>query len=67
MCGVYRVSGNIDLCITIRTIVFSGDTAQIQAGAGIVLDSEPEKEYHETLNKAMALIKAIEFAEKGLE
>ncbi|MBU1657037.1 MAG: anthranilate synthase component I [Candidatus Omnitrophica bacterium] len=65
--GYIGFSGNIDLCITIRTIVFSGDTAHIQAGAGIVLDSEPEKEYHETLNKAMALIRAIEFAEKGLK
>jgi anthranilate synthase component 1 len=65
--GYVSFSGNIDMCITIRTIVMSGDTAYIQAGAGIVLDSEPEKEYQETMNKAMALIKAIEFTEEGLE
>ena len=65
--GYISFSGNIDLCITIRTIVMKDKTAYIQAGAGIVLDSEPEKEYKETFNKAMALIKAIETAEKGLE
>ena len=65
--GYLSFSGNIDTCITIRTIVMHGDTAFIQAGAGIVLDSVPETEYQETMNKAMALIKAIEFAEKGLE
>ena len=65
--GYISFSGNIDLCITIRTIVMSGGTAYMQAGAGIVLDSEPEKEYQETLNKARALFKAIEAAEKGLE
>jgi len=62
--GYIGFSGNIDLCITIRTIVMKARAAYIQAGAGIVLDSEPKKEYQETLNKAMALIKAIEFAEK---
>lgn len=65
--GYISFSGNIDMCITIRTIVMDGDTANIQAGGGIVLDSDPESEYQETMNKAMALIKAIEFAEKGLE
>lgn len=65
--GYISFSGNIDLCITIRTIVMKKDTAYIQAGAGIVLDSDPENEYEETLNKARAMIKAIEFAEKGLE
>ncbi|MFH1665453.1 MAG: anthranilate synthase component I [Candidatus Omnitrophota bacterium] len=65
--GYISFSGNIDMCITIRTIVMRGDTACIQAGAGIVLDSEPEKEYQETRNKAMAMIKAIEFSEEGLE
>ena len=43
------------------------DTSYIQAGAGIVLDSIPEMEHKETLNKAMALIKAVESAEEGLE
>ena len=65
--GYISFSGNIDLCITIRTIVMTGDTAYVQAGAGIVLDSVPELEYKETQNKARALIKAIEFAEEGLE
>ncbi|MFH1552141.1 MAG: anthranilate synthase component I [Candidatus Omnitrophota bacterium] len=65
--GYISFSGNIDMCITIRTIVMNGDTAYIQAGAGIVLDSEPEKEYQETLNKAKAMLKAIGFAAEGLE
>jgi anthranilate synthase component 1 len=65
--GYIGFSGNIDMCITIRTILVSGDTAYVQAGAGIVLDSIPEREYQETLNKAKAMIKAIEFAERGLE
>jgi anthranilate synthase component I len=65
--GYISFSGNTDLCITIRTIVMSGKTAHIQAGAGIVLDSDPEKEYQETRNKARAMVKAIEFAENGLE
>ncbi|MBU0684101.1 MAG: anthranilate synthase component I [Candidatus Omnitrophica bacterium] len=65
--GYISFSGNTDMCITIRTIVMKGDTAFIQAGAGIVLDSKPEKEYEETLNKAKAMFKAVEFAERGLE
>jgi anthranilate synthase component 1 len=65
--GYISFSGNIDMCITIRTIVMDGDSAYIQAGAGIVLDSDPVKEYEETLNKAMALIRAIEVTEEGLE
>ncbi|MEA3489577.1 MAG: anthranilate synthase component I [Candidatus Omnitrophota bacterium] len=65
--GYISFSGNIDTCITIRTIVMSENTAYIQAGAGIVLDSVPEREYQETINKAMALIKAVEAAEKGEE
>lgn len=65
--GYISFSGNIDLCITIRTIIMKARVAYIQAGAGIVLDSDPKKEYEETLNKAMALIKAIEYAERELE
>ncbi|KKI85741.1 anthranilate synthase component I [Shouchella clausii] len=56
-------NGNIDSCIAIRTIVLEGNCATIQAGAGIVADSDPEKEYEETLNKAKALIHAIEQTE----
>ncbi len=62
--GYISFSGNIDMCITIRTIVMDGDTAYIQAGAGIVLDSNAEREYQETLDKAMAMMKAIEDAER---
>ncbi|MBL7070990.1 MAG: anthranilate synthase component I [Candidatus Omnitrophica bacterium] len=60
--GYFSFSGNIDSCITIRTILVKKNKAYIQAGAGIVADSDPDKEYQETLNKAMALIKAIEEA-----
>ena len=65
--GYFSFSGNLDSCITIRTIVAKGDRAYIQAGAGIVADSKPEREYQETLNKAKALLKAIEMAEGGIE
>ncbi|MBD3425843.1 MAG: anthranilate synthase component I [Candidatus Omnitrophica bacterium] len=65
--GYISFSGNIDLCITIRTIIMIDDTAYIQAGAGIVLDSDPRLEYKETKNKARAMLKAIEFAERGLQ
>src|SRR3989338_5351029 len=65
--GYFSFSGNLDSCITIRTILVKGKTAYIQAGAGIVADSKPDREYEETMNKAMALVRAIETAEKGLE
>lgn len=57
---------NLDSCIAIRTIVLRGGHADVQAGAGIVADSMPEREYEETLNKARALLNAIEMAERGL-
>jgi anthranilate synthase component I len=57
--GYFSFSGNMDVCIAIRTIVFKNKTAYLQAGAGIVYDSVPEKEYQETLNKAMALTEVI--------
>lgn len=65
--GYFSFSGNLDTCITIRTIIIKDGVAYIQAGAGIVADSDPEKEYQETVNKAKAMFKAIEMAEKGLE
>lgn len=65
--GYFSFSGNLDFCITIRTILMKGNTAYVQAGAGLVADSKPAKEYEETVNKAKALFKAIELAEKGLE
>ena len=65
--GYLDFSGNLDTCIAIRTIVVKGNQAYFQAGAGIVADSIPEREYRETLNKASALKTAIEFAERGLQ
>jgi len=65
--GYFSFSGNMDTCINIRTIVIKGRQAYIQAGAGIVADSDPEREYEETCNKARAMMKAIELAEQGLE
>ncbi|GBD95734.1 MAG TPA: anthranilate synthase component I [Nitrospirae bacterium] len=64
--GYFDFSGNMDMCITIRTIIFKNKKAYIQAGAGIVADSDPEKEFKETVNKAKAMFKAIEMAEKEL-
>ena len=61
--GYFGFSGEMDTCITIRTIIFSGKNAYIQAGAGIVADSIPAQEYKETLNKARAMLKAIELAQ----
>ncbi len=57
--GYFSFSHNMDTCITIRTIVIKGNTGYIQAGAGIVADSVPEKEYFESINKAKALIESI--------
>jgi len=66
-CVVYfSFSGNLDSCITIRTIVIKNKQAYIQAGAGIVADSQPALEYQETVNKAKAMLRAIEIAEQGM-
>ncbi len=63
--GYINFSGDINTCITIRTIILKNSTdAYIQAGAGIVADSVPEMEYEETLNKAKGLLRAIEVAER---
>jgi anthranilate synthase component 1 len=64
--GYFGFQGNIDTCIAIRTIVMRGDIAYLQAGAGIVADSDPTREYEETLHKARALGRAIEMAEQGI-
>jgi anthranilate synthase component 1 len=64
--GYFSFDGNLDSCITIRTIIVKDDVAYIQAGAGIVADSQPENEYYETVNKAKGMIKAIEMARGGL-
>ncbi len=61
--GYFDLSGNIDTCITMRTMVMKDGVAHVQAGGGIVYDSEPEREYEETVNKAKALMRAIEQAE----
>ena len=60
-------SQNLDSCIAIRTIVMRDGKASVQAGAGIVADSVPESEYEETINKAKAMFRAIEIAEKETE
>jgi anthranilate synthase component 1 len=59
-------TGNLDSCITIRTLVIKGNRAYLQVGAGIVADSEPGKEYIETINKARAIMRAVQMAEEGL-
>ncbi|MBI5587488.1 MAG: anthranilate synthase component I [Deltaproteobacteria bacterium] len=64
--GYFGYSGNMDMCITIRTIVIKDNRVYIQAGAGIVADSVPEKEYEETENKARGILKAVALAMEGL-
>ncbi len=66
-CGYISFSGDMDTCIIIRTMLVKDNKAYVQAGAGVVYDSVPEREYEETVNKAMALFRAVEFAERGLE
>ena len=65
--GYFGFSGNMDMAITIRTLLVKDGKIYIQAGAGIVADSDPEKEYQETINKAKAMLKAVEMAREGLE
>jgi anthranilate synthase component 1 len=62
--GYFGYNGNLDTCIVIRTIVMKGKKVFINAGAGIVADSDPESEYQETLNKARAMLKAVDLAEQ---
>ncbi len=64
--GHFGYDGNMDTCITIRTLVMQGNKIYIQAGAGIVADSDPASEYEECWNKARALAVAIERAENGI-
>jgi anthranilate synthase component 1 len=64
--GYLGRGGTMDLCITIRTAVVKGDTVYLQAGAGIVADSDPAREWDETLNKMASLRRAVEWAERGL-
>ena len=65
--GYFSFSGNMDTCINIRTVVVQGKKAYIQAGAGIVADSDPTKEFEETCNKARAMMRGLEMAEQGLQ
>jgi anthranilate synthase component 1 len=64
--GYFSFSGNLDTCITIRSLLVKDGKTHFNVGAGIVADSEPEKEYNETLNKGQALFNAIRLAEEGL-
>lgn len=61
--GYIDYAGNMDTCIALRTLVIQGQDVYVQAGAGIVAESVPEKEYEETLNKARGLLRAIEITE----
>ncbi len=64
--GYLDFAGNLDFCIAIRSILLEGGKAYIQAGAGIVADSNPTAEYEETRDKARAMIRALELAQGGL-
>jgi anthranilate synthase component 1 len=61
--GYFNFNGNMDFAITIRTLVANGNKGTIQAGGGIVADSVPENEWHETKHKAKALMRALELTE----
>jgi anthranilate synthase component 1 len=63
--GYVDFSGNMDTCIALRTMVIAGGKVYLQAGGGVVADSVPAEEYQETINKAKALLRAIEVAEAG--
>jgi len=63
--GYFSFSGNMDMAIAIRTMVVTKGVAYVQAGGGIVYDSVPQREYTETMNKARALLKAIDQAENS--
>jgi anthranilate synthase component 1 len=65
--GYFSYTGNMDFCITIRTMMIKGGKIFIQAGAGIVADSDPDEEYQECVNKAMGMMQAIRMAASGLE
>ncbi|HFE67022.1 MAG TPA: anthranilate synthase component I, partial [Chloroflexi bacterium] len=64
--GYFSYDGSMDTCIAIRTMLMQGDTLYVQAGAGIVADSDPAGEYQECMNKASALLTAVDRAEQGI-
>ena len=61
--GFFDLSGNVETCITIRTVLLRDGVAYVQAGGGIVYDSDPQREFEETQHKARALMAAIDDAE----
>jgi anthranilate synthase component 1 len=63
MIGYFGFDGAMDTCLAIRTMVGRGNTVSVQAGAGIVADSDPSTEFQETVNKASAMLRAIDAAE----
>ncbi len=65
--GYFGFSGSMEFCITIRTLLIKNGRISVQAGAGIVADSDPDREYQETVNKARGMIRAVEWAAKGLQ
>lgn len=65
--GYFSFNGNMDFCITIRTLLLRNGKIYIQAGAGIVADSDPDTEYQETVNKAQGMMQAIRLAKSGFE
>jgi anthranilate synthase component 1 len=64
--GYFGFSGNMDFCIAIRTMFVRNGRVYLQVGAGIVADSDPVREYEETVNKGKAMVKALEMANNGL-
>lgn len=64
--GYFSFDGSMDMCITIRTLLMQNGTISVQAGGGIVADSDPTAEYYESINKAEAVFEAVRYAEEGL-
>jgi len=58
---------NLNTCVTIRTLLLKDGVASFQSGAGIVADSDPKTEYEESVSKAEAIMRAVDFAERGLQ
>jgi len=65
--GYFSFSGNMDFCITIRTMLLNEGKLYLQAGAGVVADSDPQAEYEETVNKAAGMRQAVELARSGFQ
>ena len=64
--GYFSFDGSMDMCITIRTLLMQIGTISVQAGGGIVADSDPTDEYYETINKAKAVFEAVKYGRKRL-